>query len=103
MDKLKVLHCVHVTSDNDPGSLPRVESVKFTRQNIKLRTARGKTTALSRQKILCPMDVKPTLSQIWNRDKLNSAICIQSVDVHVSCSSHGITELAPFFIDRRAK
>ena len=50
-----------------------------------------------------PMDVQPTLSQIWKRDKLISAICVQSVDVHVSCSSHGITELAPFFIDPRAK
>ena len=43
------------------------------------------------------------LSQIWKQDKLISAICVQSVDVHVSCGSHGITELAPFFIDPRAK
>ena len=50
-----------------------------------------------------PMDVKPTLSQIWKQDKLISAICVQSVDVHVSCSSHGISELAPFFIDPQAK
>ena len=49
------------------------------------------------------MDVQPTLSQIWKCDKRISAICVQSVNVHVSCSSHGITELAPFFIDPRAK
>ena len=47
----------------------------------------------------CLIDVKPTLSQVWKQDELISAICVQSVDVHVSCSSHGISELAPFFID----
>ena len=51
----------------------------------------------------CLIDVKPTLSQVWKQDELISAICVQSVDVHVSCSSHGISELAPFFIDPRAK
>ena len=47
----------------------------------------------------CLIDVKPTLSQVWKQDELISAICVQSVDVHMSCSSHGISELAPFFID----
>ena len=33
------------------------------------------------------------------KGKLISTICVQSVNVHVSCSSHGNSELAPFFID----
>ena len=40
----------------------------------------------------CLIDVKPTLKQVWKQDELISAICVQSVDVHVSCSSHGISE-----------
>ena len=46
MDKLVVLHGVHTATDNNPGSLPRVKSVKSVRQIIKPRSARGKTTAL---------------------------------------------------------
>lgn len=34
------------------------------------------------------MDVKPTLSQTWTVEEPRSAICVQCVDVHVSCSSH---------------
>ena len=49
------------------------------------------------------MDVKPTLSQTWTVDEPRSAICVQSVDVHVSCSSHSDAQLAAFFIDPRAK
>ena len=49
------------------------------------------------------MDVQPTLTQTWTCNKHMSAICVQNVDVHVSCSSHCVTELAPFFIDPRAK
>ena len=30
----------------------------------------------------------PTLSQTWTVDEPRSAMCVQSVDVHVSCSSH---------------
>ena len=32
-----------------------------------------------------------------------SAICVQSVDAHMSCSSHSDAQLAAFFIDPRAK
>ena len=49
------------------------------------------------------MDVKPTLSQAWTVDELRSAMCVRSVDVHVSCSSHSDAQLAAFFIDPRAK
>ena len=49
------------------------------------------------------MDVRPTLSQAWTVDEPRSAMCVQSVDVHVSCSSHSDTQLAAFFIDPRAK
>ena len=49
------------------------------------------------------MDVSPTLSQTWPLAVPVAAMCVQNVDVHVSCSSHGISELAPFFIDPRAK
>ncbi len=30
-------------------------------------------------------------------------MCVQNIDVHVSCSSHGNAQLAAFFIDPRAK
>ena len=33
----------------------------------------------------------------------NSAICVQKVDAHMSCSSHSDAQLAAFFIDPRAK
>lgn len=47
---------------------------------------------------------KPTLSQEWPKvQRPRAAICVQSVDVHVSCSSHDNTEFAPFFIDPRAE
>ena len=49
------------------------------------------------------MEVKPTLSQTWTVDEPRSAMCVQSVDVHVSCSSHYDAQLAAFFIDPRAK
>lgn len=32
-----------------------------------------------------------------------AAMCVQIVDVHVSCSSHVNARLAAFFIDPRAK
>ena len=48
-------------------------------------------------------DAKPTLSQTWTADKPASAICVQSVDAHMSCSSHSDAQLAAFFIDPRAK
>lgn len=50
-----------------------------------------------------PMDVYPTLRQTWTVDEPRSAICVQNVDVHVSCSSHSDTQLAAFFIDPRAE
>ena len=49
------------------------------------------------------MDVQPTLSQTWKDDERRSAICVQSVDAHMSCSSHSDAQLAAFFIDPRAK
>ena len=51
----------------------------------------------------CERDAKPTLSQTWTADKPASAICVQSVDAHMSCSSHSDAQLAAFFIDPRAK
>ncbi len=47
--------------------------------------------------------VKPTLSQTWTLDEPVSAMCVQSVDAHMSCSSHSDTQFAAFFIDPRAK
>lgn len=32
-----------------------------------------------------------------------AAMCVRSVDVHVSCSSHDDTQFAAFFIDPRAE
>ena len=46
---------------------------------------------------------KPTLSQTWALNKSEPAICVQSVDAHMSCSSHSDAQLAAFFIDPRAK
>ena len=48
-------------------------------------------------------DVKPTLSQTWAVDEPAPAICVQSVDAHMSCSSHSDAQFAAFFIDPRAK
>ena len=48
-------------------------------------------------------DAKPTLSQTWTMDEPESAICVQSVDAHMSCSSHSDAQFAAFFIDPRAK
>ena len=73
-----------------------------TRRVAHLKVAASKPTTHCRRSHR-RMKVKPTLSQTWTRDKLASAICVQSINVHVSCSSHGISELAPFFIDPRAK
>ena len=39
----------------------------------------------------------------WAGKSASSAICVQSVDAHVSCSSHSDAQLAAFFIDPRAK
>ena len=49
------------------------------------------------------MDVMPTLSQTWPLAAPVAAMCVQNVDVHVSCSSHSDAQLAAFFIDLRAK
>ena len=49
------------------------------------------------------MDDKPTLSQTWAVNKSQPAICVQSVDAHMSCSSHSDAQFAAFFIDPRAK
>ncbi len=45
----------------------------------------------------------PTLSQTWAVNKSQPAICVQSVDAHMSCSSHSDAQFAAFFIDPRAK
>ena len=63
----------------------------------------------SRERGRCPMparswmDDKPTLSQTWAVNKSQPAICVQSVDAHMSCSSHSDAQFAAFFIDPRAK
>lgn len=43
----------------------------------------------------------PQPDMAWNL--FQAAICVQSVGVHVSCSSHVCTQLAAFFIDPRAE
>lgn len=48
-------------------------------------------------------DAKPTLSQTWAVDEPVPAMCVQSVDDHMSCSSHSDAQFAAFFIDPRAK
>ena len=48
-------------------------------------------------------EAKPTLSQTWTVDEPASAMCVQSVDAHMSCSSHSDAQFAAFFIDPRAK
>ena len=83
---------VEISTDNPGHKFPRVETETLS---VKLRAAQKRQPNASNRLI----DVKPTLKQVWKQDELISAICVQSVDVHVSCSSHGISELAPFFID----
>ena len=51
----------------------------------------------------CLFQQKPTLSQAGTLDGPASAICVQSVDAHMSCSSHSDAQFAAFFIDPRAK
>ncbi len=75
---------------------------KAPRPNLEATDARRATESPVREQ-KPSMDVKPTLSQAWTIDELWSAICVQSVDVHVSCSSHSDAQLAAFFIDPRAK
>ena len=53
-----------------------------------------------------------TLNHMWSKQYKNknfynnlawTAICVQNVDVHVSCNSHNFTQFAAFFIDPQAK
>jgi len=60
---------------------------------------RSVSTAKAQCSSKLEMDVKPTLKQAWAADKPLPAICVQNVDVHVSCSSHNVSQLAAFFID----
>ena len=84
---------------NNPGlEIPRVERLYTQSANLGATQYQSTVTAQCKS-ASCLIDVKPTLSQVWKQDELISAICVQSVDVHVSCSLHGISELAPFFID----
>ena len=48
----------------------------------------------------CLNDPEPNMEQAQDAC---SAICVQSVDAHMSCSSHSDSQLAAFFIDVRAK
>ena len=48
----------------------------------------------------CLTDPEPGMDR--GSDPL-SAMCVQNVDVRVSCSSHSDAQLAAFFIDPRAK
>jgi hypothetical protein len=43
----------------------------------------------------------PQPDMVWKL--FQTAICVQNVGVHVSCSSHVCTQLAAFFIDPRAE
>lgn len=48
--------------------------------------------------------LKTTLNQVWPRERgPRAAMCVQTVDAHVSCSSHDDAQLAAFFIDPRAE
>ena len=87
----------------DPGSLPRVSRGNRQPRARKLEATRRRRRESPMREENLPMDVKPTLSQAWTVDEPRSAICVQSVDVHVSCSSHSDAQLAAFFIDPRAK
>ena len=71
-------------------------------RNLKPRSPRGGARAQCSH-ARYERDAKPTLSQTWTADKPASAICVQSVDAHMSCSSHSDAQLAAFFIDPRAK
>ena len=88
----------------DPGFLPRVSRGDRRPQARNLEatpSVKDGESPVPEDKFW--MDVKPTLSQAWTVDEPRSAICVQSVDVHVSCSSHSDAQLAAFFIDPRAK
>ena len=45
--------------------------------------------------------IRPSPDMVWNF--FQTAMCVQNVGVHVSCSSHVCTQLAAFFIDPRAE
>ena len=100
----------HVATDSshDPVEISQ-ESTQFARDKTRLQLEA--TPRPRRQPGESPMplirdqrmDAKPTLSQTWTVDKPVSAICVQSVDAHMSCSSHSDAQFAAFFIDPRAK
>ena len=76
--------------------------LKATAANKSVREAQCRECARFHTRTLGWM-FEPTLSQAWTVDKPRSAMCVQNVDVHVSCSSHSDAQLAAFFIDPRAK
>jgi hypothetical protein len=90
-----------------PKSLPLYTSVGWG-SNIKTWGHASRKSQRD-EKAQCPLqsrrekDGKPTLSQTWTVDEPVSAICVQSVDAHMSCSSHSDAQFAAFFIDPRAK
>ena len=96
--------CIELLTTQET-ELPRVAKAML---NTIAKNAYFKATEVQNSESPMPrkktwMNVQPTLSQTWTVDKPRSAMCVQSVDVHVSCSSHSDAQLAAFFIDPRAK
>lgn len=75
----------------------------WTRSKLEATPPREERRGPSAREKSLGRDAKPTLSQTWAVDEPVPAMCVQSVDDHMSCSSHSDAQFAAFFIDPRAK
>ena len=91
----------------DPGENPKSRGRPPAGTRSKLEATppprRGERREPSAREKPLGRDAKPTLSQTWAVDEPVPAMCVQSVDDHMSCSSHSDAQFAAFFIDPRAK
>ena len=96
-------HDQHFGGRPDPGENPKSRGRPPAGRARNLRPRHSGREARAQ----CPRnlgrDAKPTLSQTWAVDEPVPAMCVQSVDDHMSCSSHSDAQFAAFFIDPRAK
>ena len=93
---------------SDPGRIPRVTRASGLTGSRILRACEG--ASLPQNPNASPGLVRNQEGWMLNDPEPNveqteacSAICVQSVDAHMSCSSHSDAQLAAFFIDPRAK
>merc|ERR1719491_678971 len=84
---------------------PNMDSGQTTVRNMRSKCRCSYVLQFTfRRAVCCVLHRPPSqVIQTWTVDKPQSAICVQSVDAHMSCSSHSDAQFAAFFIDPRAK